>query len=275
LRRLAYRIHNLVLMLVYLKGLNSNISKHRDRFKNNQYQQENYIEKLIELDECLPLDNTFFSVIEFQTGEYIYISKNFEICTFLKKEKMYASGENYFLSRIHPTDKDLWLDAKKDMEEIAAMKIQTYSEKKNVNYTYNYRIKNGTGTYINIIQNINTIELDKQNNERLGLFSFTIVAPTIQMDVCASLRHLDHENNYKTLFFKNYATQNFVKKISSREKDILRLLILRKTSKEIGEKLYISYNTVNTHRRNILKKLNIASTGELLSHLSPKQIADI
>ena len=241
----------------------------------NEYEQQKCIEKFIELDKYLPIDNSFFCVIEFQTGAYIYISKSFDTCTLLKKEKMYKSGEIYFLSRIHPIDKDLYLEAKKDLKEVAGMKIQSFSEKKSANYTHNYRIENGAGTYINIIQNIKTIALDKQNKAKLGLFSFTIVAPTIQMDVCASLRCLDNENNYHTLFYKNYAIQNFVNKISSREKDILHLLILRKTSKEIAEQLYISYNTVNTHRRNILKKLNITSTGELLSHLSPKQIADI
>jgi DNA-binding CsgD family transcriptional regulator len=44
-------------------------------------------------------------------------------------------------------------------------------------------------------------------------------------------------------------------------------LVLDRSSKEIAQKLNISSNTVDTHRRNILKKLNISSTGELVGML--------
>jgi DNA-binding NarL/FixJ family response regulator len=41
------------------------------------------------------------------------------------------------------------------------------------------------------------------------------------------------------------------------ERRILRLIANDKTSKEIGNELFISYQTVNTHRANIAKKLNL------------------
>ena len=45
---------------------------------------------------------------------------------------------------------------------------------------------------------------------------------------------------------------------------VLKLVgVLNYSSKEIGEKFNISFNTVDTHKRNILKKLNISTTGEL------------
>jgi DNA-binding NarL/FixJ family response regulator len=43
--------------------------------------------------------------------------------------------------------------------------------------------------------------------------------------------------------------------LSEREKEVARLVCRGKTSKEIGEILFISKNTVDTHRRNILQKL--------------------
>ncbi|HCY80870.1 MAG TPA: helix-turn-helix transcriptional regulator, partial [Xanthomarina gelatinilytica] len=47
---------------------------------------------------------------------------------------------------------------------------------------------------------------------------------------------------------------------------------INKSSKEIAESLNISPNTVDTHRRNILKKLNISSTGELIGMLKMNKI---
>ena len=50
--------------------------------------------------------------------------------------------------------------------------------------------------------------------------------------------------------------------LSSREKDILKLILQCKTSQDIAEELFISKHTVDTHRRNILKKTSIKSFAE-------------
>ncbi len=45
--------------------------------------------------------------------------------------------------------------------------------------------------------------------------------------------------------------------LSKREKQILKMIARSNTSKEIGKELLISWKTVEKHRRNIMKKLNI------------------
>lgn len=52
--------------------------------------------------------------------------------------------------------------------------------------------------------------------------------------------------------------------LSSREKEILTLIGQGKTSYEIAEVLFISKSTVDTHRRNILRKINIHGKTDLL-----------
>jgi Response regulator containing a CheY-like receiver domain and an HTH DNA-binding domain len=47
------------------------------------------------------------------------------------------------------------------------------------------------------------------------------------------------------------------KELSAREKDVLRLIVKGLINKEIADKLYISLNTVLTHRKNITSKLGI------------------
>jgi DNA-binding CsgD family transcriptional regulator len=51
--------------------------------------------------------------------------------------------------------------------------------------------------------------------------------------------------------------------ISDREKDVLRLVALGLTNKEIADKLFISSHTVITHRKNITKKLGIKTIAGL------------
>ena len=53
-------------------------------------------------------------------------------------------------------------------------------------------------------------------------------------------------------------------RISARETDIVRLLALGYNSKEIGEMLFISEHTVNTHRRNMVRKLDLRNTYQLI-----------
>lgn len=48
--------------------------------------------------------------------------------------------------------------------------------------------------------------------------------------------------------------------LTPREKHILRLIALGKSNKEIAKELHISHRTVDTHRNNLMRKLNISSS---------------
>ena len=51
--------------------------------------------------------------------------------------------------------------------------------------------------------------------------------------------------------------------LSERESDVVKLVALGKTNKEIAEKLFISVHTVISHRKNITEKLGIKSISGL------------
>ena len=53
--------------------------------------------------------------------------------------------------------------------------------------------------------------------------------------------------------------------LSDREKQIVKLLVEGKTSKEIGRELCLSKHTIDTHRRNILRKAGTKTTAELIT----------
>ncbi len=53
-------------------------------------------------------------------------------------------------------------------------------------------------------------------------------------------------------------------RLSKQEKEIIKLIIEGKTSKEIADLLFISKTTVDTHRRNINKKLEISNSSTLI-----------
>ncbi|UWY30282.1 response regulator transcription factor [Flavobacterium sp. TR2] len=62
--------------------------------------------------------------------------------------------------------------------------------------------------------------------------------------------------------------------LSSREKEILVLIAQEYNTAEIAEKTFISLNTVNTHRRNLLSKLNAKNTAGLVKYAVENGLVD-
>lgn len=58
--------------------------------------------------------------------------------------------------------------------------------------------------------------------------------------------------------------------LSAREKEVLRLLVRGRSSREIAECLCISLKTVEFHRANIREKLGVGSNRELLLRFAPR-----
>ncbi len=61
-------------------------------------------------------------------------------------------------------------------------------------------------------------------------------------------------------------------KLTKRETEIVKLIVEGQTSMEICNNLFISLNTVETHRKNIFKKLKIKSLSELIHFAYEHQI---
>ena len=52
--------------------------------------------------------------------------------------------------------------------------------------------------------------------------------------------------------------------LTNREREILKLVISGKTSREIAKELYISYHTVTEHRKHINRKMGVNNTAQLI-----------
>ncbi|OGU69696.1 MAG: hypothetical protein A2499_09575 [Stygiobacter sp. RIFOXYC12_FULL_38_8] len=58
-----------------------------------------------------------------------------------------------------------------------------------------------------------------------------------------------------------------IKILTEKEKEILNMISQNKTTKEIAEVLFVSYKTIENHRANICKKLNITGCNALLKFI--------
>ncbi|GJM27837.1 MAG: DNA-binding response regulator [Cyclobacteriaceae bacterium] len=62
----------------------------------------------------------------------------------------------------------------------------------------------------------------------------------------------------------NLSAESETKKLSIKEKEILKMISEGLITKEIADQLFISTRTVETHRVNIMKKLNAKNTAEMI-----------
>jgi DNA-binding NarL/FixJ family response regulator len=54
--------------------------------------------------------------------------------------------------------------------------------------------------------------------------------------------------------------------LSRRETEVLKLIAEGKSGKEIAAVLHLSIRTIDTHRTNIMKKLNVSKSTDLVRH---------
>jgi len=89
-----------------------------------------------------------------------------------------------------------------------------------------------------------------------------------------------YDEKVKDYIFKYYVgdeetTVPKIQNLSEREVQVLKLIANGITNKDIGEKLFISPKTSEAHRNNILKKLNLKSTADLVKFAIAKNITKI
>ena len=63
--------------------------------------------------------------------------------------------------------------------------------------------------------------------------------------------------------------------LTAREYEVLQLIALGKSNKELAEELFISIKTVETHKTNILQKLGLKNTAEVVRYAIKNKIIDV
>ncbi len=103
------------------------------------------------------------------------------------------------------------------------------------------------------------------DRETLDMFDETIYITDSEEVILSKLRNLQRHNNDLA------KTSN----LTSREKDVLRLLLQGNSNKEVADKLVISTHTVIAHRKNIVEKTGIRSLPGLAVYALLNNISDI
>ncbi|WP_299363593.1 helix-turn-helix transcriptional regulator [Winogradskyella sp.] len=227
-----------------------------------------YHEKLQEIVERLnQAENLIQGAIfiqDYRDFSVKYASKNaFAICGYFP-ENFYANGIELGLQLHHPEDRSKVLVLQKQVFDYLQTIPKDFRDSLEINYIA--RIFNRKQDRYQITHaTIKPLLFDAEHNVILDIAHWKAI-PTIPLSESFSytIKYIDVEGNVHQ---KNNLMEDDKKSISAltkTEQEITALLKKGLTSTQISEKLNRSKHTVDTHRRNILKKLGLKSTRELL-----------
>lgn len=235
------------------RDYNISLKKHNDYIK--QYSFFNTITSLL---------SSALYILNFETHQYLYVGEScYNISGYTANEYI-EKGRDFFLSQVHPEDM-------KFITSEVFSKFISYainSEKtnlKNLRFSVNYRIKRKDGEYIKVIQQYVVLETSPEGYPLLTLGLITDATAHIQDNkVTFSVSKYDAKDGVKLISAESYSDKELY--LSSRESEILRLIVKGISSKIIAQKLFISLYTVNAHRRNILEKTGCKNIAELINY---------
>jgi len=168
----------------------------------------------------------------------------------------------YYSQFIHPDDLPIVMDSYK--KAFTFFLSRPAEERKDYKLIQNFRQRDKYGKYLNLILQLVVLELDKKGNIWLALILDDLLPDKISFD--GVNRRLINLKTGKICLFKNELEPNKKTILSAREVEVLGLVSKGFASKEIADKLFLSVNTVNNHRQNILEKVKASNTSEAVNY---------
>jgi DNA-binding CsgD family transcriptional regulator len=194
-------------------------------------------------------------------GRYDFASSGFSDL-FGYKPKLLNSIEkqgDFFEDMSHPDDLEklikMQIDHSRFIYSLAPQNRNDYSN------TYKFRMRNSQKKYLNVMSRQRVIQQDANGKAWIILGEVNILPDQRLLDDVQGITV-----NLKTgqIIHPRNNVDNDTS-LSEREIEILKLVQSGFLSKEIADKLCISLNTVNNHRKNILRKLQVANSIEAIN----------
>lgn len=207
------------------------------------------------------IENSSVSVFDLARKTHIYISEKF-IRYFGWDTDEALSNPRYNDSKVHPDD--LVIQLKAGLYFLKMAEGIEPEHRKDYKHITDYRMINKYGQYVRVIDQNLCLETDYKGNVWLGL-TLTDISPDPDVISPARSRAINIKTGERYIFPPEQDDLFRQEHLSVREKEILQMISKGLISKEIADKLFISVNTVNTHRQRIIEKLNVSNTHEAIS----------
>lgn len=212
------------------------------------------------LHQLALVGNSGVTVFDMFRKEHIFTSYNFSNLFGFSTVEEHTLDTAYFNSRTHPDD---LVALMRNGVVLLDFFYQLPNNQRNDYKIINeYRILNGDGKYVRVVEQHQCLELAYNGNLWLSLGIIDLSPDQESFEGLKS--QLINFRTGKTVSLADmYANADRPDiELSKREVEVLRYVKDGLLSKEISERLSISVHTVNTHRQRILEKLSVNNSLE-------------
>jgi len=197
-------------------------------------------------------------ILDVRTRKFIFISDNISDLSGHELDAYREHGLEFHESLVNPDDMKI---IRKFMVQIWQVLEETpVLSRAGYKFSFDYRILNSNGKEIRILEQNSVFQHDSIGNI------------THLMGVCSDITHWKkssmplailesvHEKKQFVFMENNLAIHKSKTILSKRELEIAKLMAEGRSSKFIADKLFISFHTVNTHRKNMIEKTRCNNT---------------
>lgn len=228
----------------------------------------NFFEPYIKQAKNFAVAPYFWLIPNQENMTLLFASDNIGILTPFAKEEWINKDSFFWMNTIHPDDQG-FVGASITM----LVKIhETLTEKQADTIRVNIYCKmlNAESNYRWVL-----IQFPKNIYDANGQISSTLILTTdlshLEIELKCMATVIDAANNKFNYFSTSLETQNLIRmevpSISKREHEIVLLMTKGLNSPEIAEKLFISYHTVENHKRNLRQKTKTKTSAELIHYI--------
>ena len=224
--------------------------------------QQKWLEKMDFLESVSSEHNAVVALFDCSQYRFIYFCDKSNVLGGYDPALFTAeNGMDFTFSNVHPDHRSAAILIQLKVFSFGMEHASLQSNSIIANSTFLYKKKNGE--YIQYLHKGLVVEKDDAGNPllylRYGYDISHLMKPSVGLIINCPEGILIWNYNIKT---KNLEQINL---LSPQEKKILHLLSEGRESKEIADMLFVSSHTIDTHRRNLLKKTNCIDTTALIT----------
>ena len=219
---------------------------------------------LVELEKMMERNDQFLYIGAMTKMEILFVSRRSSQMMGIKPEDLHPE---HFFQASHPDD-----IIRGSLGRVRLFKMAHNVSIAKGGYSLmssNYRIRNARGGYTNMLMQLYVFY------RKLPYESSFLIKVHTNIDWCSKLKKGYHFYTGDDLSYFRYPDEELLNEgvpFSNRELEIIHLIESGLDSNQIAEKIFLSPHTVNTHRRNILKKSGKATLSEVIYDLNEKGV---
>ena len=214
-------------------------------------------------EQLLTRTNAYCYSVDYQTGRFRYVSPGVHRLLGYDRAAWQMGGPQAAFERVHPDDRGCVLDIYAEMNR--ELLRHPLEERGELNFVFTCRVRAQAGHYLHLSHHLTFPTFDATG---APLTDFALVSDITSLKVPQACQLEGQKGpaadpaTRKTLLFARRGAVTF----SKREIEILRLVAEGVESHEIARRLFISYHTVCTHRKNLLHKAGVKGPVELVGY---------